>query len=56
MEKQGRFKENSFDKSGEENKFFFLGPENNWKKFLNKNDEELLISIFKKEMEELNYI
>ena len=56
LEKQGRFKENSFDKSGEENKFFFLGPENNWKKFLNKNDEELLISIFKKEMEELNYI
>ena len=56
LEKQGKFKENSFDKSGEENKFFFLGPKNNWKKFLNKKDEELLISIFKKEMEELNYI
>ncbi len=56
LEKQGKFKENSFDKNKEENKFFFKGPENNWKKILKDKDEKLIISYFKSEMEELNYI
>ena len=36
--------------------FFFLGPKNNWEKLLNKDIREKIELIFKKEMEELNYL
>ena len=56
LEKKGKFKENSFDKSGEQNKFFYLGPKNNWKNILNEKDAHLLNSYFEKEMKELGYL
>ena len=36
--------------------FFNLGPENDWKKILNKNTREKLEEIFKKELVELSYL
>jgi hypothetical protein len=56
LERKGKFKENSFDKRGDQNTFFYLGPENNWQKFLKKKDSDLLISSFKHEMMELGYL
>ena len=56
LEKNGKFKENSFDKSGQENKFFYLGPKNNWKNILEEKNVNLINFCFKKEMEELGYL
>lgn len=56
LEQMGKFKESSFDKSGEKNKFFYLGPKNDYKELLKKEHSDLLISYFKKEMDELGYI
>ncbi len=56
LEKKGKFNENTFDKSGEQNKFFYLGPKNNWKNILNEKDVQLLNSYFEKEMKELGYL
>ena len=53
QEKQYGFKE-SPDETNK--KFFFLGPKNNWEKLLNKDIREKIELIFKKEMEELNYL
>ena len=44
------------EKTGYKNKFFFLGPKNNWKELI---DEKTIYEInkkFKKEMEELGYL
>jgi len=46
-------------KSRNENKqipFFFLGPENDWNKILDDEFKIKLNEIFKKDLEELNYI
>ena len=56
LEKNGKFKENSFDKSGEQNKFFYLGPNNNWENSLKKEEVELINICFEKEMKELKYL
>jgi len=56
LEQMGKFKESSFDKSGEKNKFFYLGPKNDYKELLKKEHSDLLISYFKKEMDELGYL
>ena len=56
LEKKGKFKENSFDKSGEKNKFFYLGAENNWKKLLDSGIRKKIEDEFKSEMRELNYL
>ena len=37
MEKDNGFTESTIDKDGKRNKFFFLGPKNNWKDKLNKD-------------------
>ena len=44
------------EKTGSKNKFFFLGPKNNWQELI---DEKIFYQInkkFKKEMEELGYL
>ena len=56
LEKNGKFKENSFDKSGQENKFFYLGPKNNWKNILEEKNANLINFYFEKEMKELGYL
>ena len=59
-EMNGKFYENVIgDKKDKENKkvnFFFLGPENNWKKMLKKETILEIERKFEKEMKELNYI
>ena len=44
------------DKFGKVKPFFNLGPNNNWKKLLDKNIAKVLENEFYKEMSELNYI
>ena len=55
-EKYG-FDESTYNKKkGTRNKFFFLGPENNWMKLLNKKTIYQIEKNFKSEMKELRYI
>ena len=56
MEKDNGFTESTIDKDGKRNKFFFLGPKNNWKKILNNNTSNLIEKEFEKEMRELRYL
>ncbi len=56
MEKDNGFTESTIDKDGKRNKFFFLGPKNNWKKILNTNTSSLIEREFEKEMRELKYL
>lgn len=56
QENKGKFKENAKNNLGVKKKFFYLGPENNWEKYVKK---EILIKIstsFEKEMKELGYL
>ena len=57
MESKEGFSESVInEKTGYKNKFFFLGPKNNWKELI---DEKTIYEInkkFKKEMEELGYL
>ena len=41
---------------GNRNKFFFLGPKNDWRKILDKSISDEIEKKFEKEMKELNYI
>jgi hypothetical protein len=50
------FIEASVDKNGNKKKFFNLGPNNNWKKLLDKEIVFEIEKIFENEMRELNYI
>ena len=56
MEKDNGFTESTFDKDGNRNKFFFLGPKNDWKKILNNNTSSLIEKEFEGEMKELKYL
>ena len=56
MEKDNGFTESTIDKNGKRNKFFFLGPKNNWKKILNNKTSNLIEKEFEKEMKELKYL
>ena len=56
MEKDNGFTESTFDKDGKRNKFFFLGPKNDWKKILNNNTSSLIEKEFEGEMKELKYL
>ena len=57
LENKGKFKGNSFNKiTGKKNTFFNLGPKNNWRKFLKKENIIKIEKIFTKEMEELGYL
>ena len=57
MEKEGLFKEIVYNKkTGEKKNFFHLGPNNDWKKFLNDDIRKKIEENFKNEMEELGYL
>ncbi len=56
MEKDNGFTESTINKDGKRNKFFFLGPKNNWKKILNTNTSSQIEREFEKEMRELKYL
>ena len=56
MEKDNGFTESTIDKDGNRNKFFFLGPKNDWRKILDKSISSEIEKKFEKEMKELNYI
>ncbi len=56
MEKDNGFTESTIDKDGNRNKFFFLGPKNDWRKILDKSISSEIEKIFEKEMKELKYI
>ena len=46
---------NSQKNKGKKIQFFNLGPENNWKKILDKNLQEKLSQVFEKDLDELEY-
>jgi len=56
IEKSGGFEESAKDKSGNVKKFFYLGPNNDWRTLLDKKTINSLENIFKKEMIELGYL
>ncbi len=56
QENEKGFKESSKDKKGNDKKFFYLGPENNWKYILDKQTIENIEKVFKNEMIELGYL
>jgi len=56
MEEKDGFSESNVDKDGKRNKFFFLGPKNDWKNILDKNTSDKIEIEFEKEMKELKYI
>ena len=53
QEKQSGFIEAS---KNSDQSFFSLGPNNNWKKFLDNNIRQKIENSFGVEMEELNYL
>ena len=56
MEKENGFTESTIDKDGNRNKFFFLGPKNDWRKILDKSISSEIEKKFENEMKELKYI
>ena len=56
MEKKDGFVESNIGKDGNKNKFFFLGPKNNWRKILDYEISKEIEKEFEKEMKELKYI
>ena len=56
MEKKDGFTESNIGKDGNKNKFFFLGPKNNWRKILDYEISKDIEKEFEKEMKELKYI
>ena len=56
MEKDNGFTESTMDKDGKRNKFFFLGPKNDWKKIIDNNTKSLIEKEFESEMKELKYL
>ncbi|MBT4987721.1 MAG: hypothetical protein HOM87_07955 [Proteobacteria bacterium] len=56
-ENNGKFNENAMGtKKNEKINFFYLGPNNNWKKLLGRDTVSKIENNFKIEMKELNYI
>ena len=56
MEDDHGFAESNVNKDGKRNKFFFLGPNNDWRKLLEKTIINDIEKKFEKEMKELKYI
>ena len=57
MEKKHGFSEASKnEKTGNKNKFFFLGPKNDWKNILDKKIVDDINKKFEPEMKELGYL
>ena len=50
------FSEGTTNKANIKNKFFNLGPENDWKKLLNKEIKDEIEILFEKEMKEAGYL
>ncbi len=55
-EKKGFIESVENKETGEKNKFFFLGPKNDWKKILDKEIANEISTKFKLEMKELGYL
>jgi len=57
MENDEGFFEMPFKKSDQDKvKFFNKGKKNDWRKYLDKNDSDIIENKFEKEMKELGYI
>tara|TARA_B100000989_G_scaffold243562_1_gene190587 strand:+ start:222 stop:1082 length:861 start_codon:yes stop_codon:yes gene_type:complete len=56
MEEKFGFSESNIGKDGKKNKFFFLGPKNDWSKILDVQVSNDIEREFAKEMKELKYI
>ena len=56
QEKSSGFAEGAINKTGVKNRFFNLGPENDWKKLLRKEIKDEIEILFKKEMIETGYL
>ncbi len=56
MEKENGFTESTINHDGNRNKFFFLGPKNDWRKILDKSISNEIEKKFEKEMKELKYL
>ena len=56
MEKENGFTESTVNKEGGKNKFFFLGPKNDWKKILDTKISDDIEKKFEEEMKELKYL
>ena len=56
MEKKYGFEESSKNREGKKNEFFYLGPQNDWKKIVEKSVSDEINSKFKEEMQELGYL
>ena len=55
LEKKYGFSEAVSFTSNKKTQFFNLGPQNNWKKILNKNIEKKMTDLFKQNLKELSY-
>ena len=57
LENDGKFNENSInEKTGEKKIFFNLGPDNDWRKILKKENSNKIEKLFRSEMTELGYL
>ncbi len=56
MEKDNGFTESTINRDGKRNKFFFLGPKNDWKKILDNQTSNDIERKFENEMKELKYL
>ena len=56
LEIEGKFQESTVDKDNNNVKFFHLGPENDWRKKLDKEISKAIEKQFQEEMKELKYI
>tara|TARA_B100000886_G_scaffold245333_1_gene172533 strand:+ start:112 stop:972 length:861 start_codon:yes stop_codon:yes gene_type:complete len=56
LEKKYGFIESTTNKQGKKNKFFFLGPKNDWKKILDNQTSNDIGRKFENEMKELKYL
>ena len=57
MENKFGFSETLMNKNtGKKNKFFYLGPKNDWKKMLDVKIKKEIENKFEKEMKELSYL
>ncbi len=55
-EKKGFIESMENKQTGEKNKFFYLGPKNDWRKILDKEIADEISSRFEPEMKELRYL
>ena len=56
QEASNGFSEGATNKANIKNEFFNLGPENDWKKLLNKEIKDEIEILFEKEMIETGYL